>query len=39
VQTFAGYAGVGAVYFLISALVILFRQAKRSADGLARKEA
>jgi uncharacterized membrane protein HdeD (DUF308 family) len=28
VQTFAGYAAVGAVYFLISALVILFRQSQ-----------
>ncbi|MDQ0035095.1 uncharacterized membrane protein HdeD (DUF308 family) [Variovorax boronicumulans] len=31
VQTFAGYAGVGAVYFLISGLVILFRKAKGEA--------
>lgn len=28
VQTFGGYAAVGAVYFLISGLVILFRQSK-----------
>ena len=28
VQTFGGYAAVGAVYFLISGLVILFRQTK-----------
>jgi uncharacterized membrane protein HdeD (DUF308 family) len=38
VQTFAGYAAVGAIYFLISALVILFRQGKGKAGGLAAKE-
>jgi hypothetical protein len=37
VQTFAGYAGVGAVYFLISALVILFRQSERGAGGIGPK--
>ena len=34
VQTFAGYAAVGAVYFLISGLVILFRRPKGGAGGL-----
>jgi uncharacterized membrane protein HdeD (DUF308 family) len=34
VQTFAGYAAVGAAYFLISALVIFFRQNKEQASGL-----
>ena len=38
VQTFAGYAAVGAVYFLISGLVILFRKSKGEAGGLAAKE-
>jgi uncharacterized membrane protein HdeD (DUF308 family) len=35
VQTFGGYAAVGAVYFLISGLVILFRQSRAKAGGLA----
>lgn len=35
VQTFGGYAAVGAVYFLVSGLVILFRRSKDSASGLA----
>lgn len=35
VQTFGGYAAVGAAYFLISALVILFRQSRAKAGGLA----
>ncbi len=35
VQTFAGYAAVGAVYFLISGLVILFRRAKDKTGGFA----
>ena len=38
VQTFAGYAAVGAVYFLISGLVILFRRGKDKAGGLVREE-
>lgn len=33
-QTIVGYAAVGAVYFLISALVLLFRDGKRGARGL-----
>lgn len=39
VQTFAGYAAVGAVYFLISGLVILFRKSEGRADGLASEKA
>ncbi|WP_082519759.1 DUF308 domain-containing protein [Variovorax sp. Root411] len=35
VQTFGGYAAVGAVYFLISGLVILFRRSKGGTGGLA----
>jgi small neutral amino acid transporter SnatA (MarC family) len=35
VQTFGGYAAVGAVYFLISGLVILFRQSRAKAGGFA----
>lgn len=35
VQTFGGYAAVGAVYFLVSGLVILFRQAKSGTADLA----
>jgi uncharacterized membrane protein HdeD (DUF308 family) len=35
VQTFAGYAAVGAVYFLISGLVILLRRAKSGLGGAA----
>lgn len=38
VQTFAGYAGVGAVYFLISGLVILFRQGKSRPQNFARRD-
>jgi hypothetical protein len=34
-QTVVGYAGVGAVYFLISALVLVFRGNARGARGLA----
>ncbi|MEZ2296082.1 DUF308 domain-containing protein [Variovorax sp. RCC_210] len=37
VQTFGGYAAVGAVYFLLSGLVILFRQAKGGVGGVARE--
>jgi len=37
VQTFAGYAAVGAVYFLISGLVILFRQTNDRAGRVASK--
>jgi uncharacterized membrane protein HdeD (DUF308 family) len=39
VQTFAGYAAVGAVYFLVSGLVILFRRAKGRAGALAADKA
>jgi len=39
VQTLAGYAAVGAVYFLISGLVILLRRAKDEAGGLAAEKA
>jgi hypothetical protein len=35
VQTLAGYAAVGAVYFLISGLVILLRRAKSGLGGAA----
>jgi hypothetical protein len=35
VQTFGGYATVGAAYFLIFGLVILFRQSRAEAGGLA----
>jgi hypothetical protein len=35
VQTFGGYAAVGAVYFLISGLVILLRRAKSGLGGAA----
>jgi hypothetical protein len=38
VQTFGGYAAVGAVYFLISGLVISFRRSKGRAGGLAAEE-
>lgn len=38
VQTFGGYAAVGAIYFLISGLVILFRQSRAKAGGLAREK-
>jgi len=38
VQTLGGYAAVGAVYFLISGLVILFRQSKGRAGGFASEE-
>lgn len=34
VQTFAGYAAVGAVYFLISAVVILVRRGKERESGV-----
>lgn len=33
-QTLGGYAAVGAVYFLVSGLVILFRQAKGGVSGV-----
>ena len=39
VQTLGGYAAVGAVYFLISGLVILFRRSKGRAGGFAPEEA
>ncbi|SDW11084.1 Short repeat of unknown function [Variovorax sp. YR634] len=39
VQTFGGYAAVGAVYFLISGLVILFRQSRAKAGALAPEKA
>ena len=38
-QTLGGYAAVGAIYFLISGLVILFRQSKGRAGGFAPEEA
>lgn len=38
-QTLGGYAAVGAVYFLISGLVILFRQSKSRAGRFAPEEA
>jgi hypothetical protein len=38
VQTLGGYAAVGAIYFLISGLVILFRQSKGRAGGFAPEE-
>ncbi|SEF30610.1 DUF308 domain-containing protein [Variovorax sp. NFACC27] len=34
-QTIGGYAAVGAVYFLISGLIVLFRESRRGARGLA----
>ncbi|WP_440533511.1 DUF308 domain-containing protein [Variovorax sp. YR566] len=39
VQTFGGYAAVGAVYFLISGLVILLRQSRAKAGALAPEKA
>jgi len=39
VQTLGGYAAVGAVYFLISGLVILFRRSKGRAGRFAPEEA
>jgi len=33
-QTLGGYAAVGAVYFLISGLIVLVRESKRGARGL-----
>jgi len=38
-QTLGGYAAVGAMYFLISGLVVLFRKSKSGAGGFAPKEA
>ncbi|RSZ47588.1 MULTISPECIES: DUF308 domain-containing protein [unclassified Variovorax] len=34
-QTIGGYAAVGAVYFFISGLIVLFRESRRGARGLA----
>ena len=38
-QTLGGYAAVGAVYFLISGLIVLFRQAKSGSGGFTPEEA
>ena len=34
-QTIVGYAAVGAVYFLISGVMVLVRESRRGARGLA----
>jgi len=38
-QTLGGYAAVGAMYFLISGLVVLFRESKSRSGGFAPEEA